>query len=102
MLDATTDLEVTVRIPDKLIPVFQGETRYRGAYGGRGSGKTQTFAKMSAIWGYIAGMGGQKGLILCCRELMNSLDDSSLEEVKQAIQSEPWLRAYYDVGDLRR
>lgn len=30
---------------------------------------------------------------------MNSLDDSSLEEVKRAIEEEPVLAAYYDVGE---
>lgn len=30
---------------------------------------------------------------------MNSLDDSSLEEVKRAIEDEPWLADYYDLGE---
>lgn len=30
---------------------------------------------------------------------MNSLEDSSMEEVKQAIRSEPFLNAYYDIGE---
>ena len=30
---------------------------------------------------------------------MNSLADSSLEEVKRGIESQPWLVDYYDVGD---
>jgi phage terminase large subunit len=30
---------------------------------------------------------------------MNSLEDSSLEEVKRAIEDEPFLSAYYDVGE---
>lgn len=30
---------------------------------------------------------------------MNSLEDSSLEEVKRAIEDEPFLAAYYDVGE---
>ncbi|MEK1929499.1 MAG: phage terminase large subunit, partial [Pararhizobium sp.] len=33
------------------------------------------------------------------REFMNSLDESSLAEVKAAIASEPWLSARYDVGE---
>jgi phage terminase large subunit len=41
-----------IKIPPKLIPVFLGEARYRGAYGGRGSAKTRTFAKMTAVRGY--------------------------------------------------
>ena len=45
------------------------------------------------------GMSGQEGQILCAREFMNSLDESSLEEVKAAIRSEPWLNEYYDIGE---
>ena len=88
-----------LQIPPKLIPVFQGEARYRGAYGGRGSAKTRTFALMTAVEGYRRGMVGETGQILCGREFMNSLDDSSLEEVKSAIKSVPWLDAYYECGE---
>lgn len=42
---------------------------------------------------------GERGVILCGREFMNSLDDSSMEEVKQAISSVPWLESYFDVGE---
>lgn len=90
---------VQVEIPPKLIPVFSGTARYRGAYGGRGSGKTRSFAKMSAIWAYRFAEAEISGVILCGREYMNSLEESSLEEVKQAIRSEPWLNAYFDVGE---
>ncbi len=30
---------------------------------------------------------------------MNSLEESSMEEIKQAIRSEPWLDAYFDIGE---
>lgn len=86
-------------LPSKLVPVFTGEARYRGAYGGRGSGKTRSFALMSAVHGYRCGRAGQRGQILCAREFMNSLDESSLEEIKQAIRSVPWLEAYYEIGE---
>ncbi|GAA0586671.1 PBSX family phage terminase large subunit [Halomonas salifodinae] len=89
-----------VKIPPKLIPVFAAQNvRYRGAYGGRGSAKTRTFAKMAAIRGYMLAQEGKSGLILCGREFMNSLDESSMSEVKAAIQSEPWLAAHYDIGE---
>ncbi len=45
------------------------------------------------------GRQGIGGIILCARQYMNSLDDSSLEEVKRAIEDEPFLAAYYDVGE---
>ncbi|MDC9591986.1 PBSX family phage terminase large subunit, partial [Xenorhabdus sp. XENO-10] len=35
----------------------------------------------------------------CGREFMNSLSESSMEEVKQAIKSEPWLDNYYEMGE---
>lgn len=96
-----TNKQTTAKIllPPKLIPVFSGEARYRGAWGSRGSGKTRTFAKMTAVWGYRLSMAGETGVIVCGREYMNSLDESSMAEVKAAIQSEPWLLAHYDIGE---
>jgi phage terminase large subunit len=91
--------EVEIRLPEKLIPVFQGRADVRGAYGGRGSAKTRSFAKMAAVSGMRYGQAGVSGQILCARQFMNSLDDSSLEEVKRAIEDEPTLAAYYDVGE---
>ncbi|MBC8946952.1 PBSX family phage terminase large subunit [Xenorhabdus indica] len=92
-------ITTSIELPPKLIPVFSGDYRYRGSYGGRGSGKTRTFAKMSAIRGYIFAEAGTEGVILCGREFMNSLSESSMEEVKQAIKSEPWLDNYYEMGE---
>lgn len=88
-----------IAIPPKLIPVFAGEADVRGAFGGRGSGKTRSFAKMSAVRTYMWAEAGRDGIILCGRQFMNSLDDSSLAEIKAAIKSEPWLDAYFDVGE---
>ena len=89
-----------IELPPKLIPVFDAENmRYRGAHGGRGSAKTRTFALMTAINGYKFAESGASGVILCAREFMNSLSDSSMEEVKQAIRSIDWLNDYYDIGE---
>lgn len=88
-----------IELPEKLAPVFQGESRYRGAYGGRGSAKTRSFALMTAIWGFRFAQAGISGQILCGREYMNSLEESSMEEVKQAIRDVPWLNAYYEIGE---
>ena len=90
---------VRLSLPEKLIPVFEGRADVRGARGGRGSAKTRSFALMAAVQGYIHGNAGTSGIILCARQFMNSLEDSSLEEVKRAIESEPWLLAYYEIGD---
>ena len=95
-MDQTVDLP----IPAKLVPVFAKEgVRYRGSHGGRGSAKNRTFAMMSAVKAYQAAEQGISGVILCGREFMNSLEESSMEEVKQAIRSVPWLNAYFDIGE---
>lgn len=88
-----------IEIPPKLISAFEGNYRYRCSHGGRGSAKTRTFALMTAIRGYMAAMNGQSGVILCAREYMNSLEESSMEEVKQAIRSVPWLNDFYELGE---
>ena len=88
-----------IELPPKLIPVFQGSARIRGAWGGRGSGKTRSFALMSAVEGYRYGTAGISGQILCGREHLNSLEESSLEEVKAAIRSVDWLDDYYEIGE---
>ncbi|MGK4231241.1 PBSX family phage terminase large subunit [Providencia hangzhouensis] len=88
-----------IEIPPKLIPAFEGNYRYRCSHGGRGSAKTRTFALMTAIRGYMAAKNGQSGVILCAREYMNSLEESSMEEVKQAIRSVPWLSDFYELGE---
>lgn len=88
-----------IKVPEKLKAVFTGEADVRGSYGGRGSGKTRSFAKMTAVRGYMWSMAGREGVILCGRQFMNSLDESSLAEIKAAIRSEPWLEAHYDIGE---
>jgi len=93
------DKKAEIELPPKLVPVFEGEARIRGSFGGRGSGKTRSFALMTAVFGYRYGMQGKKGQILCAREFMNSLSESSLEEIKTAIVSVPWLAEYYEIGE---
>lgn len=88
-----------IELPPKLIPVFSGPARYRGAYGGRGSAKTRSFALMTAVRAYMFAEAGVSGVILSAREYMNSLEESSMEEIKQAIRSVPWLDAYFDIGE---
>lgn len=88
--------EAEIRLPRKIVPVFtppRGSLRYRGAYGGRGSAKSFSFALMAAVWGYAEPL-----RILCTRELQNSIKESFHAEVKNAIESTPWLAAAYDVG----
>lgn len=93
-----------IPLPEKLVPVFEGEAsvdgglNVRGAFGGRGSAKTRSFATMAAVWGMKFAEAGIEGQIVCAREFQNSLEDSSMAEVKLAIQATPWLAAYYEIG----
>lgn len=88
-----------IELPPKLIPVFSGDADIRASWGGRGSGKTRSFAKMAAVKGYQYGMAGISGILLCARQFMNSLADSSLEEIKRAIEDERFLLDYYEIGE---
>ncbi len=86
-----------IELPPKLVPVFAkplGALRYRGAYGGRGSGKSYSFALMAAVFGYQ-----QPLRILCTRELQNSMKESMFAEIKNAIQARPWLAQAYAIGE---
>lgn len=89
--------EATIELPPKLVQAFtpaRGALRYRGAKGGRGSGKSFSFALMAAIWGYAEPL-----RILATRELQVSIKESFHAEVKNAIESVPWLAAHYEVGE---
>lgn len=54
---------------------------------------------MTAIKAYQFAQEGKSGVILSAREYMNSLEESSMEEIKQAIRAVPWLEAYFDIGE---
>lgn len=88
-----------IELPPKLVPVFSGPADFRGAFGGRGSGKTRSFATMAATRAMMWAQEGREGLFGCAREFMNSLDESSFAEVKAAIAERDWLAAAFDVGE---
>jgi phage terminase large subunit len=88
-----------IALPRKLVGVFSGDALYRGAYGGRGSAKSRSFAKMAAVYGLRCAQARESGVIVCGREFQNSLDESSMAEVKQAIETEPWLNENYEIGE---
>lgn len=54
---------------------------------------------MAAVQGMRFGQAGIRGQVLCARQFMNSLDDSSLEEVKRGIESDPMLSSYWNIGE---
>ena len=86
-----------IQLPPKLLDVFRkprGSVRYRAAYGGRGSGKSFSFALMAAVFGYAEPL-----RILCTRELQISIKESMYAELKNAIASQSWLQAHYEIGE---
>lgn len=88
-----------INLVPKLVGLFDGDADVRCAWGGRGSGKTRSFALMCAVYGYRYGGMGEKGIILCARQFQNSLVDSSMIEIKRAIEGYEFLREYYEIGD---
>ena len=60
------------QVPPVFVPLW-APARYKGAWGGRGSGKSMNFAAMAVIRG--AEQEGMRGL--CVREVQKSLRDSS-------------------------
>jgi hypothetical protein len=87
------DDEIIVPIPQKLIELFSGKADMRGAYGGRGSGKTFSFARV------LAYLGAEKPLrIVCAREIQLTISDSVFFEIKNAIESCDFLKSQYEFG----
>lgn len=91
-------IEADIELPDKLIPVFEGPAFIRGAYGGRGSAKTRSFAAMAAAFALRLAEHGISGLVVCGREYMNSLSESSFAELAYTVQETPSLARGFDVG----
>lgn len=92
-------MKATIEEIPKLTRNFSKPARTRVFKGGRGSGKTRGLAKRSAIRIYQLAEMGVEGVFLASREHLNSLDESSMEEIKAAIRSEPWLVDYFDIGE---
>lgn len=88
-----------IKLPSKMVDNFSQPARHRVFKGGRGSAKTRGCATMTAVMGYQFAEGGREGIILASREHLNSLEESSLEEIKAAIRAVPWMNAYYEIGE---
>lgn len=89
----------TIELPEKIVENFAQPARHRVFKGGRGSGKTRGLAIMAAVRVYQLAEMGVEGVFLCSREHLNSLDESSLEEIKAAIRSVDWLNGYFEIGE---
>jgi phage terminase large subunit len=88
-----------IKLPPKIVANFAQPSRHRVFKGGRGSAKTRSLALMSAIKVFELAQQGREGVWLCSREHLNSLSESSFEEIRQAIISVDWLANYFDIGE---
>ena len=61
---------MNINIPEAFAPLYESNSRYRIAVGGRGSGKSMTVAMLCILEAFQ----GKK--ILCCREYQNSIQES--------------------------
>ena len=84
-----------IKLPKKIAKLFKlkrGDLRIRGAFGGRGSGKSQGFATIACIWGYSEPL-----RFLCLREFQNSIPESFYAELKKVIESYDWMQSFYTI-----
>lgn len=79
-----------IQIPDAFEGLFS-PYRYKVFYGGRGSAKSETYARALLIRGIQ-----QRTIILCTRELQASIQDSVHRLIAETIHKEK-LDAYYDI-----
>lgn len=73
--------KLKVRVSEAFEPLCQ-PSRYKAAYGGRGSGKSQFFAD----WMIIQAMKTPGFRALCCREIQKSLKESAKRLLEQKIE----------------
>lgn len=71
-----------IEVPEKIVEIFAEDARYRVAYGGRGSGKSWSFARMAIVKAVQ-----KKRRILCTRELQKSIRDSVHRLISSQIEA---------------
>lgn len=73
--------QVNAEIPDSLLPLAQSPSRYKVVYGGRGSGKSWTVARLLVM------MAASKPIrVLCARETQKSIQESVHRLLKDQIE----------------
>lgn len=88
--------ELRIQIPKLIGNIFQDPKKvYRGAYGGRGSAKTISFAKKSIT--DVISLEGKPWKFLCGRELQKSLKDSVFSVIQSQIE-ELRVTEHFDMG----
>ena len=74
----------TIDFPDVFSPLL-GQGRYKGAHGGRGSGKSWFFALM-----VVLSMAKKKTRVVCLREVQRSIKDSVKQLIEDTIEKLGW------------
>ncbi len=75
-------MELEIDTPRVFVPLLAEGMRYRGAYGGRGSGKSHFFAEMAIERCLLA-----KTHIVCVREVQKTLDQSVKKLLEEKIEA---------------
>lgn len=88
------DRTLPVQYPCATQGVLHGPARYRGLFGGRGSGKSRTFALRAAV----RAASESRLRILCAREFQTTIKDSVHAEIVATIE-EHGLQSLFDIGD---
>lgn len=87
----------SVCLPAPLAAIFaapRGAVRFRCAWGGRGSGKSYSFALMALAFGYA-----ERLRILATREYQVSIRESFHAELARVIGDHAWLARHYTVNE---
>ena len=93
-------MEAEIQIPAKIARNFANpDARFHVLKGGRGSAKTRAAAAWCAARAIQHAQAGRRGVIMCGREHLNSLEESSLPEIKEAILSHEWMAPLFDMGE---
>lgn len=82
-----------LELPEVFAPLIE-RARYKGAYGGRGSGKSHFFGAMAVV-----NMASQPGFrIVCVREIQNSIKDSVKQLIEDKIKA-LGLQSFFTITD---
>lgn len=93
-------MKAEIQIPAKIARNFASpNARFHVLKGGRGSAKTRAAAAWCAARAIAHAQAGRRGVILCGREHLNSLEESSLPELKETILSHEWMQPLFEMGE---
>jgi phage terminase large subunit len=79
---------VKIDYPEVFTPLL-GSARFKGAHGGRGSGKSWQYALM-----VVLRMMGAEARIVCLREVQKSIKDSVKQLIEDIIEHHGWLELF--------